>query len=181
MFKRMLIFLAMCSLLVTVPALAGDDDEVRQITIVDDEGNEHVISLSGTSIEVVTEADGEVSVHAFDFEGLEPLMEDVVASVSMELDDVMSELEDLDLNISIDGDMVVVEQGESVHAVNVQFLSETVGELLGGVLADFDGGVHVHIDENEDDFDVETKALQAEVRALKKELRLLTEELSRQR
>lgn len=182
MFQRLLAALALVAL-VPLVALAGTDPEPRRITIVDGDGHEHVITLSGSAIEVVSEEDGELSVHAFDFAGLEPVLDDVLDEAMTGLDEAMAELEALDLSISVDGDMIVMEHGDAVHAVNVQFLSETVGEMIGEVMAEFDGSVTIDIDDHDhggwQDLDRETEELRAEVRALKKELKELTEELAR--
>ena len=167
--------------LVALPALAGDRDEARRIVVVDDQGHEQTITLNDNQIELVVTTEDGTEVHAFDMDALAPVIDEAMGTALVGLEEAMAALREADLEIHVDDDMLTIEHGDQVRAVNVTMLARTIDEALSGFFANLDGTRHRHRVAATDDLDLETEALREEIAALQDELRQLQAELQRSR
>lgn len=174
-------FLAVVLLFALVlPSLAGDREDTRRIVVIDDDGHEQTITMHDGQLELVMTSDAGSEVHAFDMEALAPVFDEALTTAMAGLEEALVAWQEADIDIRVEDDMLTIEQGDRVQAVNVKMLAHTIDEALSGVFAGLEHPRGWH-EVAEDDLDAEMTSLRAEVEALQEELILLREELAGRR
>lgn len=168
---RILLMLAVTAF-IAAPALAwdNDDDDVRTVTLIDEDGETYVCTLTeGEGFRVVNRDSGE-EVLDFDFASIEKVVEEAMGGVQ----EALRALEDLEIDVHFGGgeNRMSFAVDDEDFDIDVDAIVSEIMDAIGEI--DFDDidfdEIHMRHD-HADGLGEELDRLRDEIRELKRELR----------
>ena len=168
---RILLMLAITAF-IAAPALAwdDDDDDVRTVTLINEDGETYICTLTeGEGLHVVNRDTGE-EILDFDFASIEKVVEEAVGGVN----EALRALEDLEIDVHFGGgeNRMSFAMDDEDFDIDVDAIVSEIMDAIGEIdFSDLDiDDIHVRHDDA-DGITEELDRLRDEIRELKRELR----------